>query len=98
MGPQSNRSDVSGYLSENVWIPLHPKSKRNTAVAVGGYTRMFETGHALDYGAAYLLPIGRPGELHYIQLEARDYWAFANPSQHNVIFRVVWIFGGGDEP
>jgi hypothetical protein len=98
MGPQANRSAVSGYLSENLWIPLRPRSTHGSVVALGGYTRMFETGHAVDYGLAYVKPIGRVGDMRYVQLEARDYWAFANPSQHNVVFRVVWLFGGGDEP
>lgn len=98
MGPQANRSQVSAYLSENLWVPLHPRSRRGSPVAVGGYTRMFETGHAVDYGLAYVKPIGRLGEMHYVQFEARDYWAFANPNQHNVVFRVIWLFGAGDEP
>jgi hypothetical protein len=98
MGPQANRSNVSGYLSENIWAPLHPNSKRGSAVAVGGYTRMFETGHAVDYGIAYLMPTKRINEMRYVQFEVRDYFAFANPNQHNVVFRVAWIFGSGDEP
>jgi hypothetical protein len=97
MGAQANRSDVSGYLSTNLWLPLRPSSTHGSPVAVGGYTRMFETGHALDYGLSYLQPIGRIGERRYIQVEVRDYWAFANPSQHNIVLRVVWMFGGGNE-
>jgi hypothetical protein len=57
---------------------------------VGGYTRMFETGHALDYGVAFAKTVD---STHSIQFEARDYWAFANPNQHNVVFRVVWLVG-----
>jgi hypothetical protein len=51
---------------------------------------MFETGHALDYGLAYAHTID---ETHSIQFEVRDYWAFSNPNQHNVVFRVVWLVG-----
>jgi hypothetical protein len=90
MGPQANRSSVSGYLSTNLWLPLDFKSTRGTPVVVGGYTRMFETGHALDYGLAYARPIN---DSHFIQFEVRDYWAFANPNQHNVVFRVAWLLG-----
>jgi hypothetical protein len=93
MGPQANRSPVSGYLSTNLVAPLFPKlsSKlHGLPLAVGGYTRMFETGHALDYGLAYARSTG---DGHSIQFEVRDYWAFANPSQHNVVFRIVWLVG-----
>lgn len=94
MGPQSSASYVSGYLSTNLWIPLRqlqdsPKA-RGLPFAVGGYTRLFETGHALDYGVGYAHPVD---ESHSIRFEARDYWTFSNPRQHNVVFRVVWLIG-----
>lgn len=98
MGPQANRSYLSAYLSNNLWIPLRPKSTQGTLVAIGGFTRMFETGHAVDYGLAYSKRIGPASERRFVQFEARDYWTFANPNQHNVIFRVAWLFGAGNEP
>jgi hypothetical protein len=97
MGPQANRSTLSGYLSTNAWIPLIPpknlSNKHGVPLVVGGYTRMFETGHALDYGLAFARPVDAS---HSIQFEVRDYWAFANPNQHNVVFRVVWLLGLSD--
>ena len=94
MGPQANRSPVSGYLSANLTAPLIPPAKPGNTLGipliVGGYTRMFETGHAVDYGVAFAHPIDNT---HSIQFEARDYWAFANPSQHNIVFRVAWLVG-----
>jgi hypothetical protein len=51
---------------------------------------MFETGHALDYGVGYAYPIDGS---HSIRLDARDYWTFTNPTQHNVLLRVVWLVG-----
>jgi hypothetical protein len=94
MGPQANQSAVSGYLSTNLWIPFRPfhptGDDHGGPLLVGGYTRMFETGHALDYGLAYAYPID---SAHSVQFEARNYWAFSNPSQHNVVFRVVWLVG-----
>jgi hypothetical protein len=92
IGPQANRSAVSGYFSTNAWVPLvHLKNMgktRGVPLFVGGYTRMFETGNAVDYGVAYAHPVD---ESHAIQFEARDYLAFANPRQHNVVFRVSWL-------
>jgi hypothetical protein len=95
MGPQANRSPISGYWSTNVDLPLMQPSKvkRGLPLLVGGYTRMFETGNALDYGFAFARPIDF---FHSIQFEARDYWVDANPTQHNVVFRIVWLIGDFD--
>jgi hypothetical protein len=94
MGPQSSASYVSGYLSTNLWIPLrslqYSPKRRGLPFVSGGYTRMFETGHAMDYGIGYSHPLD---ESHSIRFEARDYWTFSNPHQHNVIFRFVWLVG-----
>jgi hypothetical protein len=94
MGPQANQSAVSGYLSTNLSIPLIPLQRlgneHGVPLVMGGYTRMFETGHAVDYGVAYAHPIDSS---HSIQFEVRDYWAFSNPSQHNVVFRIAWLVG-----
>jgi hypothetical protein len=97
MGPQANRSPVSGYLSTNFLVPLIPLkdlgNKHGVPLIVGGYTRMFETGHALDYGVAFAKPLDGS---HSIQFEVRDFWAFSNPNQHNVVYRVVWLVGVPD--
>jgi hypothetical protein len=94
MGPQANRSAVSGYLSTNAWIPLiSPRlwgNKYGLPLFVGGYTRMFETGNAVDYGLAFA---HRIDDSHSIQFEVRDYCADSNPAQHNVVFRIVWLTG-----
>ena len=94
MGLQANRSSVSGYLSTNAWFPLiSPQklgNKYGVSLIVGGYTRMFETGNAVDYGLAFAHPIDSS---HSIQFEVRDYCANSNPAQHNVVFRVVWFTG-----
>jgi len=95
MGPQPNRSSVSGYLSTDLVLPLIPpsKAKRGLPLFTGGYTRMFEAGNALDYGLAFARPVDSS---HSIQFEVRDYWVNANPNQHNVVFRVVWLIGVPD--
>ena len=94
IGPQSTASLVSGYISTNAWVPLQTlkdsPDKSGLLFAAGGYTRMFETGHALDYGIGYAHPLD---PTHSIRFEARDYWVFSNPRQHNVVFRIVWLVG-----
>ena len=66
------------------------QSERFQALPLRGYTRMFETGHALDYGLGYVVPLD---DKHGLQIEAKDYWTFANPNQHNVVLRVGWVSG-----
>jgi hypothetical protein len=91
MGPQARQSNASGYLSANLYAPLFVP--HGVALIEGGYTRMFETGHALDYGVGYARALDAS---HSLQFEVRDYWEFSNAHQHNVVFRVVWLVGVPD--
>jgi hypothetical protein len=95
MSPQANQQkNGSGYLSISALAPL--ASPRRAAhlgglpLLVGGYTRIFETGNAVNYGVAFAHPVD---ERHSIQFEVRDYLAFSNPAQHDVVLRVMWITG-----
>ena len=94
MGPQVNRSYMSGYMSVDGTVPLI-RTKKNTEVqGLLGYTRFFETGHALDYGLSYSFPM--PGSnkdsTGSMRIELRDYYTFANPDQHNIMLRLGWMF------
>lgn len=96
MGPQAHRSYLSGYLSEDVVVLIAPKGTRHWdghPIVLAGYTRMFETGHSLDYGVGFEKHINQD---HSLQLEIRDYYTFANPIQHNVMLRAVWMLGVPD--
>jgi len=96
MGPTANHNGVSGYLSTNAWVPLvrlrdvdkDMGNKHGVPVAIGGYTQRFGASNALNYGVGYVYPVD---EGHAIQFEARDYWTYASPSEHNVVFRVSWL-------
>jgi len=93
MGPQANRSYLSGYISVDGIIPLARSTNVYLPIAIVGYSRLFETGHALDYGLALALPrFGkRKDSSDSLRIELRDYWTFANPAQHNVMLRVGWM-------
>jgi hypothetical protein len=92
MGPQASRSSVSGYLTINAWSALKgPRSsKRGVTFITAGYTRLFETGNALDFGGGYALTLD---DDHSLRFDVRDYWTAANPNQHNVVLRVAWLVG-----
>lgn len=94
MGPQANRSNFSGYVSVDGSIPFADVRDTYGFMGIVGYSRLFETGHALDYGVALALPHPRQakGDSSSMRIELRDYWTFANPSQHNVMLRVGWMF------
>jgi hypothetical protein len=99
MGPQANRSYLTGYMSIDAKVPLRSVNSKYLPVLIGGYSRLFETGHALDYGVALSLPRRSPAndpEPRSLQVELRDYWTFAGPSQHNVMLRVGWLIGASD--
>jgi hypothetical protein len=94
MAPQANRSHLTGYISLDGSIPLAPVSSRYLPMAIVGYSRLFETGHALDYGLALALPrFGKQKNdaSSSMRLELRDYWTFASPNQHNIMLRVGWM-------
>ena len=93
MAPQANRSYLSGYYSADARIPLYFPRSSYLPSALFGYSRLFETGHSLDYGLTLALPRNGHKETGAsYRLELRDYWTFANPSQHNIEFRVGWMF------
>jgi len=97
MGPQANRSELSGFASFGGFVPLYyPKRENKSQVpllpfAQFGYTRMFDTGHAVDYGIGLIVP-PKKGSNHGFVLEAKDYYVFSNPNQHNVVIRIGWTF------
>lgn len=98
MGPQANRSAVSGYVTVEQDIPLAQTTAKYLPMALVGYSRLFETGNALDYGVALALPrFGKEKDTSdSLRLELRDDWTFANPAQHNVMLRVGWMIAESD--
>ena len=93
MGPQANRSQISGYVSLDGSIPLLKPTTKYLPLLIVGYSRLFETGHALDYGVALALPrFGKQrDDSKSLRIELRDYCTFANPTQHNIMLRVGWM-------
>lgn len=99
MGPQANRSYVSAYLSADAKVPVASSGAGYTPIVIIGYSRLFETGHALDYGIGLETPrLSRlkRDDSKGLLFELRDYWTFANPPQHNVMLRIGWIVGVPD--
>ncbi len=47
----------------------------------------------LDYGLALALPrfSKKTDDSKSLRIELRDYYTFANPTQHNIMLRVGWM-------
>jgi hypothetical protein len=89
VGPFSNLKTGSGLLSLN-YIPSWKvdQKERYLPFATVGYTRLFELGHAVNFGGGLDL---RLNYSHAIRFEARDYYAPDRPAQHNVGLRIGWV-------
>jgi hypothetical protein len=89
IGPISNLKSGSGLLSIN-YIPSWKADKqaRFLPFATAGYTRLFELGHAVNFGGGLDF---RLNDSHAIRFEARDYYAPDRPAQHNVGLRIGWV-------
>lgn len=104
MGLSRQRAVYSSYLTSDLTLPLifdtaHSGYQTHKVIpyAFAGYTRLFELGHAMDYGGGADIGLRQKNEDDYkksLRVEVRDYWIYSNPSQHNPTIRVgmvVWI-------
>lgn len=94
MAPQANRSNYTGYFSADWSQPLYYVKKKNSELqGLIGYSRLFETGHALDYGLSYSFPMpgAKKDSTDSMRIELRDYYTFSNPNQHNIMLRIGWM-------
>lgn len=56
--------------------------------AVAGYTRLFGTGNAANFGGGFDY---RFNYKNAIRVEALDYYAPSTPRQHNIALRIGWV-------
>jgi len=80
-GKPVNRGPVSGYLSSDAVIPLMPPKRAKQILP------LIAGGCKRIFETRNALDYGQP--------EVGDYWN-ANPAQHNVFSRVVWLVGVPD--
>ena len=52
----------------------------------GGYTRMFATGNAVNFGLG--VDFGKDEYKRIVRIELRDYYLFTGPQQHVLSLRV----------
>lgn len=89
IGPWSHLGAGSAIFSANYAASWQAKSMpRLLPFATVGYTRLFGTGNALNYGGG--LDILTKGK-NALRLEVRDYQEFTPPHRHNVALRLGWV-------
>jgi hypothetical protein len=77
----------SALLSFNIiteFIVLHPN--RLTTFATGGYSRLFGTGNALNFGGGINFYI--KDRMRALRFEVLDYWHISGAKEHNVVLRM----------
>lgn len=93
-GPMTRVSGGAGILSANYLAPIDLRGAHaNLNIArglvlpflTGGYTRLFGTGNAVNFGAGADLSMGRTSAIRF---EVRDYLRLSGPKQHDVALRV----------
>jgi hypothetical protein len=78
-GPKGNRRTANGTP---FWSDL---GGRLLPFASAGYTRLFGTGNAINFGGGIDY---RLSQTRAIRAEVRDYYSFSSPAQHNVGLRI----------
>jgi sugar lactone lactonase YvrE len=91
-GPTNNLGNGSALISTNYLAEwLATEHKPLTAFTTVGYTRIFGTGNALNFGGG--INFYNKGTSHAVRLEVRDYFRIAT-REHSVAFRVGIFFCG----
>jgi|WetSurMetagenome_2_1015567.scaffolds.fasta_scaffold114828_3 hypothetical protein len=92
-GPVNELGDGSALLSVNYAPELVlSHRKRLSLFATAGYTRLFGTGNALNYGGG--LNFYNKGGTRALRLEVRDYLRFAGFKEHSAALRIGYLFCG----
>jgi hypothetical protein len=91
VGPVNSFAAGSAILSLNYLGRFKFSDDRDskvTAFLTGGYTRMFGSGNAVNFGGGWDFNIG---ETTGIRLEVRDYRRTGGPAEHNFAVRIALL-------
>jgi hypothetical protein len=89
VGPAHDLGSGSAMLSVNYAGAFATEKCRHILpFFTGGYTRLFGTGNALNYGGGFDFLINHT---RAVRFEARDYFRLSGSKEHNVAFRIGYI-------
>jgi hypothetical protein len=94
IGPFNRFSAGSAIFSANPAWELPFSATRRSVLFTIGYTRMFATGNALNYGAGLSLPVGHGA--NRLRIEVRDYMRFTSATEHNFALRLGYALYASD--
>ena len=89
IGPWANPKAGSAIFSANYMAAWAARKKwKAVPFATVGYSRLFGTGNAVNFGGGVDYHIRKT---QAVRVEVRDYLAFTTPIQHNVALRLGWV-------
>jgi putative flippase GtrA len=86
VGPLPRGFPLDGLVSMDFMFANKIPHRDVYAFLNGGYTRMFVTGNAVNFGLG--VDIGKNGTEKAVRIELRDYYLFTGPRQHVVGLRM----------
>jgi hypothetical protein len=94
LGPWSRFGSGSGLASVNYLSQWQSGTfSKWKPFATVGYSRLFATGNAVNYGGGIDCRLSRSSAL---RIEVRDYYTPSGPGGHNVALRIGWLLNGND--
>jgi hypothetical protein len=91
VGPLPGGHPLDGLVSINEMFAAKIPHHDLYPFLTGGYTRVFATGHAVNFGAG--IDIGKEYK-RIIRIEVRDYYLLTGPKQHVFGLRIGFGFFG----
>jgi putative flippase GtrA len=86
VGPLPGGHPLDGLVSVNEMFANKVPHRELYPFITAGYTRMFATGNAVNFGLGF--DLGTPKSDRAIRIELRDYYLFTGPRQHVVGLRI----------
>lgn len=88
IGPISGGYSLDGFIGFDVMFSAKLSRAPRFLFATAGYTRLFVTGNAVNFGVG--LDLGKHQKDSLLRLEVRDYFLFTGPQQHVVGLRLAF--------
>jgi len=85
-GPIPGGHPVDGFVSADAMFANKLPHRPTYPFLTGGYTRIFATGNAVNFGLG--VDLGKHDSNRLIRIELRDYYLFTGPTQHIVGLRI----------
>lgn len=80
VGPLSSDHPLDGLVSMNAMFADRIPHHHVYLSLTGGYTRMFVTGNAVNFGVGF--DLGKEEYKRIVSIEVRDYYLLSGPQQH----------------